>query len=353
MELQDDPAPGSEGLTYPTALEDGEAESAGPWVTEEPEPEPTPAEAPAERPAERPASARMLPARRVPSAPSRVSATAPPREAAAKKPPRTSSYTAPRLASSVSSPAFDRAADLPYPDLPDESADFNAVRWPVARPGSAPAQRSLSKSSVIRQGSSTPRRTKCDPVSLHARHQQQWSTNAFLANSPRRSVKVYSPAPVTQAASRRRPPPDYQIPTAKRRDALVMETRQRMRYGEKPAPRVESRSGLVCACPALGVPRELHRAGRLLALCRAGTQQVRASDGQAPRLAALAGPLRNGLAVMSPPAIATQGRALAHAPRNRPRHHHTSNRWASHAASSCGSLRRKSGSMIPGVLFCP
>ena len=49
----------------------------------------------------------------------------------------------------------------------------------------------------------------------------------------RRSVKVYSPAPVTLAASRRRQPlGSYEVPTAKRRDALVMETRQRLRYAE-------------------------------------------------------------------------------------------------------------------------
>ena len=29
MELQDDPVPGSEGLSYPTALDEGEADGAG------------------------------------------------------------------------------------------------------------------------------------------------------------------------------------------------------------------------------------------------------------------------------------------------------------------------------------
>ena len=84
------------------------------------------------------------------------------------------------------------------------------------------------------QGSSTPRRPKCDPVALHARREAQWKSSSFLANSPRRSVKVYSPAPVTLAASRRRQPlATYEVPTAKRRDALVMETRQRLRYVDR------------------------------------------------------------------------------------------------------------------------
>lgn len=115
---------------------------------------------------------------------------------------------------------------------------FDAVHWAALRPNSAPSRRSTSSSSssFIRQGSSTPRRPKCDPVALHARREAQWKSSAFLANSPRRSVKVYSPAPVTLAASRRRQPLDsYEVPTAKRRDALVMETRERLRYTDRPA----------------------------------------------------------------------------------------------------------------------
>ena len=68
-------------------------------------------------------------------------------------------------------------------------------------------------------------------MALHARREAQWKSSSFLANSPRRAITVYSPAPVTLAANRRRQPlAAYEVPTSKRRDALVMETRQRLRY---------------------------------------------------------------------------------------------------------------------------
>ena len=68
-------------------------------------------------------------------------------------------------------------------------------------------------------------------MALHARREAQWKSSSFLANSPRRAITVYSHAPVTHAANRRRQPlAAYEVPTSKRRDALVMETRQRLRH---------------------------------------------------------------------------------------------------------------------------
>ena len=65
------------------------------------------------------------------------------------------------------------------------------------------------------------------------------STCSSLARCASRSNPFTSPAPATQQAGRRRPTlamPSYEVPTAKRRDALVTETRQRLRYSEQPPP---------------------------------------------------------------------------------------------------------------------
>ncbi len=129
-----------------------------------------------------------------------------------------------------------------FDDYADDDLDEPLV--PFSRPQTAPPSRSrlgpgglnslssasrFSSASLIRRLDSTPGRIKSDPVSMHARRQQQWSSNAFLVNSPRRNVRVSAPSPRTAAAGRRRPPPEYVVPTAKRRDDVVWETRQRMR----------------------------------------------------------------------------------------------------------------------------
>ena len=178
------------------------------------------------------------------------------KSAGARRVPGTSS---PRQPASASKPAPARPSMRAARDefgtalagAEDDAPMFEPAHWAALRPASAPVRRSLqsaSHSSVIRTGNSTPRRPKCDPVSMHARHEQQWASSSFLANSPRRSVKVYSPAPVTQPRSRRRPPiSSYEVPTAKRRDALITETRQRMRCCD--SQRSSSR-GLVRRAPA-------------------------------------------------------------------------------------------------------
>ena len=90
------------------------------------------------------------------------------------------------------------------------------MNWAALRPSSAPPRPSTASSSFIRsnsvrtrvgvsrwqyvapwgyslaaaspflcvQGSSTPRRPKCDPVALHARREAGWKSSSFLANRP-------------------------------------------------------------------------------------------------------------------------------------------------------------------------
>jgi hypothetical protein len=102
---------------------------------------------------------------------------------------------------------------------------------------SSTATSRLSSSSLIRRMDSAPTRAKSDPVSMHQQREAQWKSAPFLANSPRRSVRVVAPSPATRQVSRRRPPPEYVVPTAKRRDDVVWETRMRMRAGAAPSPR--------------------------------------------------------------------------------------------------------------------
>ena len=241
---------------------------------------------------ERPASAKLAGARRVPF----MSSPRQPASAAKPAPARPSM----RAARDEFGTTLAGEEDAPM---------FEPAHWAALRPASAPVRHSLhaaSHSSVIRTGNSTPRRPKCDPVSMSARHKQQWASSSFLANSPHRSVKVYSPAPApaTQSRNRRRPPvSNYEVPTAKRRDALITETRQRMRYCD--AQRSSSR-GLVrradarpCTPRHSGAPcRPSLTDGCELHSPNAGTESVRAADRQASRRPALASALGDGVAVV-------------------------------------------------------
>ena len=220
---------GAAPLSYPTALDDAEAVAG--WTTAPPEPM---VAAPAVAP---------MPAAR-----------APPKK---KRPP----------AAPTAAPAVDPYDDLLPPDEADAALagldlDFDAygsygtaARRPGAKSRARPASASGymrptassvslglaggSTSSLIRSSShvGTPRkRGGADPVYLHARRENEWASNSFLANSPRRPLsKVTSPAPPdTSQASRRRgaalaKPPSYVVPTEKRRDAVIWETRERMR----------------------------------------------------------------------------------------------------------------------------
>ena len=75
----------------------------------------------------------------------------------------------------------------------------------------------------------TPRRAKSDPVSMHAQRLKQWRSDSFLSSGKQRVVSVASPTPAATVAASRRRPNSYVVPTAKRRDDLVWQTRMRMR----------------------------------------------------------------------------------------------------------------------------
>eukprot|EP00908_Phaeocystis_cordata_P026235 Transcript_8703.p1 GENE.Transcript_8703~~Transcript_8703.p1 ORF type:complete len:359 (+),score=94.01 Transcript_8703:98-1174(+) len=251
MELQEDAGPEA-ALKDLSVLEAGPASTdAGPWATD---PEPDSCFGQAAPAAPRSARAKAQGARRAPPAPKRSGALASaPKRAAPSRPAAAPAAAAHGNLAGLASAShaemrtdffgaeFGKALQGAEADASDTAAAFDPVHWAALRPSSAPvSRRSVSTSSFIRQGSSTPRRPKCDPVALHARREAQWRSTSFLANSPRRSVKVPSPAPATQQAGRRRPTlamPSYEVPTAKRRDALVTETRQRLRYSEQPPAR--------------------------------------------------------------------------------------------------------------------
>jgi len=136
----------------------------------------------------------------------------------------------------------DAKTEIPTDDSENDAAAANVPRGGARAP---PRSHSLSScssrlyssgcvpytstSALIRAVDTTPRTPKCDPVALHARRAAGWKNDPFLLHSPRRSVPVYSPAPATRQQSRRRAPPSYVVPTAKRRDDVVWETRMRMR----------------------------------------------------------------------------------------------------------------------------
>lgn len=95
-----------------------------------------------------------------------------------------------------------------------------------------------SMSGVIISNSqlNSPRRPKCDPVSAHAKHAAAWKSNSFLSLGVKRHGPPMSspPPPETLKVPRVRPN-SYIVPTAKRRDDLVWQTRQRMRLKDADA----------------------------------------------------------------------------------------------------------------------
>lgn len=137
----------------------------------------------------------------------------------------------------------------------DEDTPIDAATWAALRPSSCSGSlRRVSTTCSLAAGSSAarirvmdsrPSPAKSDPVRMHAQRSQQWRDDSFLTKSPRRNVPIYSPAPTTKPQSRRRPPPSYVVPTAKRRDDVIWETRQRMRQmNESATPRRPSRKDL-------------------------------------------------------------------------------------------------------------
>lgn len=103
--------------------------------------------------------------------------------------------------------------------------------------------RLASSSAIIRRVDATPRRARQDPVSNYHKHITNWKGSGFLAHqSPHGrsgsslSAAAVSPGtpPQTREGSRRRQAPPGQplsfvVPTAKRRDDVVWETRLRMK----------------------------------------------------------------------------------------------------------------------------
>lgn len=147
----------------------------------------------------------------------------------------------------------DLAWDAPPAELHSTHVPpFSPAHWNSLRPATAPGRYTprgasgaaassprssipATRSSVIRSSSgvlNSPR--KSDPVSMHARREQQWKTDSFLMNSPRRSMSVPSPAPARTAVSCKRSSRaqnTYVVPTTKRRDQLIWDTRMRLREG--------------------------------------------------------------------------------------------------------------------------
>lgn len=93
----------------------------------------------------------------------------------------------------------------------------------------------LGSSSQLYGG--TPRRAKSDPVAMHAVRMREWRSDSFLsvASNKPRIVSVASPTPAGTVAAPRRRPNDYVVPTSKRRDDLVWQTRLRMRQADADA----------------------------------------------------------------------------------------------------------------------
>jgi hypothetical protein len=96
-----------------------------------------------------------------------------------------------------------------------------------------------SMSGVIISGSavSTPRRPRSDPVSMHARRQAQWQSDSFLTTAPskRSGGPIESPQPAVTVRAAKRRVYTYVVPTSKRRDDLVWQTRLRLRQSDSDA----------------------------------------------------------------------------------------------------------------------
>ena len=102
-----------------------------------------------------------------------------------------------------------------------------------------------SMSGVIHSQSmiTTPKRPKSDPVSLHARRQAQWRSDSYLSLTTKRTAPPIdmSPAPRTVQMAKRKVN-TYVVPTSKRRDDLVWQTRQRLRNADIDAGGVGARA---------------------------------------------------------------------------------------------------------------
>lgn len=99
-----------------------------------------------------------------------------------------------------------------------------------------PGLASMSGVIISNSQMSSPRRPKCDPVSAHAKHAAAWKTDSFLSLGVKRhGPPVSSPPPPETLKVPKIRPNAYVVPTAKRRDDLVWQTRQRMRMKDADA----------------------------------------------------------------------------------------------------------------------
>ena len=99
---------------------------------------------------------------------------------------------------------------------------------------------------ILASNAATPRRPRSDPVSMHAKRQAQWQSDSFLITTggKKRAGRLIEPSspPAPLQISRRRHN-EYVVPTAKRRDDLVWQTRQRLQAKDSDANDVAARVG--------------------------------------------------------------------------------------------------------------
>ena len=102
----------------------------------------------------------------------------------------------------------------------------------------------------------SPRRPKSDPVSMHARRQAQWQSDSFLSlgKSKRTGPPIEPPPPLATVRGSRRRVNTYVVPTTKRRDDLVWETRLRMRHTDSDAGGLAARTRSKPMVPNTFVP---------------------------------------------------------------------------------------------------
>ena len=138
------------------------------------------------------------------------------------------------------------------------SRPMSARSTPRAPPAFPMGPGLSSMSGVIISNSTiaTPRRPKCDPVAAHAKHAAAWKSSSFLNLGTKRvGPPVSSPPPPETMKAPRRRANEYVVPTSKRRDELVWQTRQRLRMMDSDAGgRVKSSRGTKQLVPNTFVP---------------------------------------------------------------------------------------------------
>lgn len=279
--LGDDAESAAAPLSYPTALKPAEAANARP------------------RTAAKAAKSGASSARGRPSSAAKPAAAPVRSKPAAHKPPAKSKLATTQSLAAASTASKTLTAAPPVPSLPiadvtdgtadhddavgedappvDEVPAFEKAHWesmrpapsshsrphsaraalgqPAASPRVANSQSALfdsrpplgSMSGVILTSShATPRRNKSDPVSMFAKRQAQWQSDSFLntaTTGAKRAGRLVEPAsPPVPLRKIGRKHNEYVVPTSKRRDDLVWQTRMRMRQTDADANGVAAKS---------------------------------------------------------------------------------------------------------------